>query len=90
MSVFTGHCVMMPIPDPMVSEARRTWLLEIFAWLRAIEGDYDLIMIRQGAILTKADVIEDCLSGQVITEHIIWFFSEHTDAIKFKLRWVDE
>lgn len=81
---------MMPIPNSNVSERRREWLNEIFSWLKEIEGDYDVIMIRQGAILTKAQVMEMDLSGATIVEHMIWFFSDHRDAIKFKLRWCDE
>jgi hypothetical protein len=81
---------MMPIESPMDSVARREWLDAIFDWLKGIEGDYDLIMIRNGSILTKADVLDGITNGLVITEHMIWFFADHKDAIKFKLRWVDE
>ena len=74
----------------MDGAARKAWLNEVFDWLKSIEGDFDLIMIRNGSLLTKADVLQDTTNGLVITEHMIWFFADHKDAIKFKLRWVDE
>lgn len=91
MTVFTGHCVMMPVPNPDSQEHRGTWLDEIYAWLSTIEGDYDLMLVRTGAILTKEDVLSGSKMGlRTIDEHIIWFFAEMRDAQLFKMRWASE
>lgn len=91
MSVFTGHCVMLPVPNPDSQEHRQAWLQEIYAWLLTIEGDYDLMLIRKGAILTKEDVLSDNMMGiRTVDEHIIWFFAEMRDAQLFKMKWADE
>jgi len=87
-SVFTGHCVMMPMPYQTQSQ-RKTWLLDMFAWLQSVEGDYDLLLVKEGSMLNKEQVLKNETHGWPTDDHIIWFFARREDAMLFHLKWVD-
>lgn len=88
MTIFTGHCVMLPVPTPNESEPRIAWVKEVFEWLTRLEGDYDLLLVRNGAILNKGDILEGKIRGLTINEHMLFVFEDRKDAMLFHSHWV--